>query len=309
MGWWPDYVHPMDDVSETSSETLVGFLETPVRQTELERSAYFIKESEMRDLLPITFQTKTGFSCAFWLKALEDIDRLQNVITIDNQLFIKLKDGKLLIEICADSSCNENIEVFSHAALELNVWNFLAISYETKSKKLVLYINETYGLEDNEGHTITLSDNFWFGKDLPEGETGFNIYFSSSDDDSGFFGELSCIQIYTKYLLQSQIYQVSKVCHVSVEHPRANHCQPNSFKIGDYCYSFLGFGKSYDKAETYCTSHPNSGKPSRMGYPKEYQYQQVPFPLFNPHLFSLYTLQFQLSDYILGFKCIGQNSF
>ncbi len=281
MGWWPNYVHPMENITETSTELLVGFLETPVTQTELLRSAFFITESELRDVLPVTFQTKTGFSCGMWLKALEDLTRLQNIITIDRQLFIKLKDGKLLIKICVDSTCNESIEVFSHVALELNVWNFIAISYETKTKNLVLYINETYGLEDKEGHTITLSDNFWFGKDLPEGEIGFDIKFSSSNEDSGFFGELSCVQMYTKYLLSSQIYQVSKVCHVSAEQLRGKNCPLNSYLIGDYCYSFLEYGKSYDKAETYCTSNPISGKPSIIGYPKEYQHQQVLFHFFN----------------------------
>ena len=41
MGWWPNYVHPMVNVTETSSEEFVGFLDNPVRQTELKKSAGF----------------------------------------------------------------------------------------------------------------------------------------------------------------------------------------------------------------------------------------------------------------------------
>ncbi len=274
MGWWPAYVHPMDNITETSKETLVGFPETPLNLTELFKPAYFIEESFMTDILPVTLKTSEGFTIGFWMRPVDDVTREQILIEIDNQVFLILKDGKPTLQLCPDTTCSSPIEVISHAILEADTWNYIAMTYETPTKTVSIHVNETFGLDNKEGHNEILTDNIWFGKLLPEEEEGFSISFSTQEEDKGYFGKISCVQILSKYLVPSQIFKISKTCHVPKEFPRAKSCDADSHKIGDYCYKLMESADVFTNAELDCTlqSLPKSG---RIGYPIEYQHQQV----------------------------------
>ena len=275
MGWWPAYVHPMDNITETSKEKLVGFPETPLNLTELFKPAFFIEESFMTDILPVTLTTSAGFTIGFWMMPIDDVTREQILVGIDNQVFLLLKNGKPTLKLCPDETCSSPVEIISHALLEANTWNYIAMTYETPTKTVRIYVNETFGLDNKEGHFEILTNNIWFGKLLPEGEKGFSISFSTQEEDKGYFGKLSCVQILPKYLIPSQIYKLSKTCHVPIDYPRAKSCAEGSHKIGDYCYKLMSTAESFSKAEVSCTSESLPSKPGRLGYPVEYQHQQV----------------------------------
>ena len=276
MGWWPNYVHPMVNITETSSEEFVGFLDNPVRQTELKKSAGFTKKiSKMEDILPETFQSEYGFTIGLWLRIIDDVTREQIILVIDSQVIMKLTDGKPTVVLCSDETCGSSEEITSHSILEVNTWNFIAFTYNTKDSVARIYVNETFGLDDKEGHFSNLTSNIWFGKvlDTEAGELGFKIEYSGTDDDKLLHGEISCVQVYTKELSASQIYQVSKICHVPVEFPRSKFCPPDSHLIGTECFKFFSTPTDFVNAELECTSEPNK-PPSIVGYPSSYQLQQ-----------------------------------
>ncbi len=277
MGWWPDYVHPMDNITHSSKEILVGFPETPINLTELFRPAFFIEESFMTDILPVTLKTTAGFTMGFWMMPVDDVTREQVIVGIDSQIFILLKNRKPSLKLCSDESCGTPLEVISHAVLEPNTWNYIAVAYETPTKMLKLYVNESYGLDNKEGHYEILTNNVWFGKQISEGEEGFTISFSTQEESKGYFGKISCVQIFSKYLIDSQIYKMSKTCHVPVDYPRAKACPMGTHKIGDYCYKLMASAESFTKAELSCALESLPDRPGRLGYPIEYQHQQAIF--------------------------------
>ena len=270
MGWQPFYVHPMDNITKIGAEKWVGFMDIPVRETEMSRSSSFIQASIMTDMLPSNFTTEKGFSIGFWLKQQEDDTREQNIVIIDNHLFIKLKDGKPTIVI-DDSGQTE--EIVGHVLLTYDQWYFIGFTYSTDTKEAHLYVDETYGLDGEEGHFKVLTDNIWFGKEIEEEFLGFEIQFSGPTFEEGFKGEISCVQIYNIKLNPAQMYQISKICHVPKSYKRGKSCPPDFHLIGDECYKFME-KSDFLSAELACTAEANADYVTRLGFPLRHQHQQ-----------------------------------
>jgi hypothetical protein len=270
MGWQPSYVHPMDNVTETSSEHMVGFMDIPVREIEMTRSSSFIPSSTLSDVLPVTLTTKKGFSIGFWLKQQEESTREQNIIIIDNHLFLKLKDGKPTVGL-DDNGITE--EIIGHVTLRYDKWYFIGFTYNTETKEAHIYVDKSYGLDGEEGHFKVLTDNIWFGKEVEEDFTGFEIKFSGPIPYKGFKGEISCVQVYNSKLNPAQMYQVSKICHVPITYKRGKSCPPDFHLIGDECYKYMS-KTDFLSAELECTAEANADYVTRIGFPIRHQHQQ-----------------------------------
>ena len=268
----PYYINPLDSVTETITESFVGFSDISVPKTELYSAASFMGDATSyltdKPLLP-GLSTQKGFTFSFWINP-GKIDGEQNIFSIDNIIHLYMTNGEVTIKLCHISGDPCEMAV-AHQAIEVLQWNYVAVVYDSISSIGTLFINETYGVSDAESTFVTV-ENLEFNTVFDEFPT--ILFGKNKDGDKTLTAKLSCFQYFDKPLSKSQIYQMSKVCHVHKEYIRAKTCPEDSILIDKVCYKLSEKPMSYVEAQMTCTSPPNSKRISRLAYPSKFQYQQ-----------------------------------
>ena len=272
----PYYVHPLDNVTLNGFESLVGFSNKAVKETELPSSAHFMGDisSYMTDvIMPLGFSTTKGFTLGLWINP-GTLDGNPYVLSIDNILYIIIENKKPKLTYCPSGAAD--LSQCSHETvdieLKLNSWQFLAFVFDSNTNRTFITVNETYGTIDNGESSYNVKQvNFYVEYE----NTSPTIMFGKNiNGERLFVGKISCFQYYNKPLTKSQIYQMSQVCHVPKNYRRAKSCPEDSFEIDDTCYKLSDKPMTYTEAQLKCTSPPNSIQITRLAYPNKYQHQQ-----------------------------------
>ena len=274
----PTIVIPLDNVTENETESRVGFSGTLVSQTELKSPAFFsgknssyIEYSHMDSVA-----TKLGITISMWVKAKNSLIEKRTLMELSyneasSMMSIFIQNNLLSFKLCEDLQCNNKQIFSSNAALELESWTFIAVTIETGENKGTLFVNNTYGTQDGPGQYFAMKQRDWF-KNIPAWnkiKVGAAVL-----EDSAFQGEISCIQVLNKTLVPSQIYQLSKICHVDKYYTRGKPC-PEGYHIMDHhCYKLSSVQLSYIDAMLACTSAPNDPVVTRLAFPDNYQTQE-----------------------------------
>ena len=273
----PTYVHPLNNVTLTGSESLVGFSNIAVKETELLSSANFMGDifSYMTDvILPIGFSTVKGFTMGLWINP-GTLDGNPYVLSIDNILHIVILNKKPNFIYCPFDATNlvpcknQIVDI----ELKLESWQFLAFVFDSNTNRTFITVNETYGTEDKGESSFNIKQDIDFHIEY-ENSSPTILFGKNKDGDKPFVGKMSCFQYYNKPLTKSQIYQMSKVCHVPQDFKRAKSCPEEFFDIDDTCYKLSDKPMTYSEAQLTCTSPPNSIQITRFAYPTKYQLQQ-----------------------------------
>ena len=271
----PDYIFPLDNMTEGSQENYVGFSDIPVNPTELIRSAFFMGDpSSYIDVLYVKNVTsKYGLSICMWIKprapSLTNLKEtiLDFSVSVSNQsLVIFLYEKRVGAKLCSSpgTSCTE---FFSHGLLSVHDWNFIAFAYSVETNKGTFFINSTFGIQDKEGTYFDFSTQEWFAKST---DARFLRIGSDIENQYAFLGEISCLQISNRMLSISQIYQMSQICHVIKDYPRAKPCPSGYFLMNMNCFKISSSALSFTDAELSCISEPNNPYVTRLAYPESY---------------------------------------
>ena len=268
----PYYVNPLDTVTETSTESFVGFSDITVSETELYSAASFMGDTTSylsdKPLLP-GLSTQKGFTLSFWINP-GKIDEEQNIFSIDNIIHLYMTNGEVTIKLCHISGDPCEMAA-AHKTLEVLQWNYVSVVYDSTNSLGTLFINESYGIANAESTFATVGD-LQFSTVFDEFPT--ILFGKNKDGDKPLTAKLSCFQYFDKPLSKSQIYQLSKVCHVDQEYFRAKACPEDSILISKVCYKLSEKPMTYVEAQLTCTSPPNSKRVSRLAYPLKFQHQQ-----------------------------------
>ena len=272
---WPYYVHPLDKMSETSEESYVGFSDVLVHETNLGSSADFLGEtfSYITDIMqPLGFSLTSGITIGFWINPNDLIAQGQCVVALDKLINIEIPDGVPLINFCNEvgDAC---IEVKGKGKLEKNIWQFVAITFDSASKEVKIFVNETFGTDEKGESTVSVitppSINKVFDESFPKLVIG--NHFRRADP---LLAKVSCLQIFDKPLSNAQIYQISKICHLPPEYERVEACPPSSVLINDICFTLSSKPMTYAEAQLECTSIEEYKSISKLAYPVKYSVQQ-----------------------------------
>ena len=268
----PYYTNPLDTVTENSIESFVGFSDIAVPETELMSAASFMGDTTSylsdKPLLP-GLSTHKGFTFCFWINP-GKIDGEQHIFSIDNIIQLYMTNGEITLKLChiSENPCEMAV---SHRALEVLKWQYVAVVYDTFTQLCTFFVDDTYGTSDGES-TFTTVATLDFSTVFEEFPTV--LFGKNKVGDNPLLAKLSCFQYFEKALSKSQIYQLSKVCHVDKEYFRAKACTEDSILIDNVCYKLSERPMTYVEAQIVCTSPPNQKRVSRLAFPSKYQYQQ-----------------------------------
>ena len=269
---WPYYVHPLDNVTETTQESFVGFPGEIVKETELGSSVDFMGEefSYLTDqILPLGFNMNDGLSIGVWIYPKKVTPTSQCIMTLEKQFSICLLDGIPVVNIC-DMTVQICEEIKGYGTLKENEWQYLSVTFNSQTGEVNIFINETYGIDSlgessstvvqlmefNDTQVITLGRHF------------------SETDPNPLIAKLSCLQIFNKALSLSQVYQMSKICHLPPTFIRTKGCLEDSYMIENMCFELSSKPMTYMEAQYACTSPANVNKISVLAFPSRFQTQQ-----------------------------------
>ena len=271
---WPDFVLPLDNVTETSTESNVGFSDTVVFQTELLRPAFFSGEivSYFTTSDISTISTKQGLSVGMWIRPYELAGKNRfffDLVLVEGLQHLKLsvKLGVLSATVITDDTTSGVTMLDSHGKITVGAWNFIGFTYCVELKTGTFFINDTYGFKDKESQFFPLTN--WFQE--PGAELKSLVVGADPSENSAFLGEISCIQIFGKYLLPAQMNKVSKTCHVPETYVRPKQCPLGYTLIDKSCYKLMLDSKTYAEAEVSCTSDANDPFEGRIAFPDNFQ--------------------------------------
>ena len=273
----PTVVLPLDNVTEEASESTVGFSGSPVFQTELKSAAFFsgknVSYIDFDNLESIT--TKYGLSVSMWIKAKHSLLNKRTLLELSHEeemslVALFIQDNLLNLKLCGDLLCNTSQILSSSIELVLDAWTFIAFTINTKQNKGTFFVNNTFGT-DGSGKYFDVNLKGWFQRIpfLNKIKIGAEVFGASA-----FQGEISCIQILNRTLVRSQMYQLSKICHVKSTYPRGKPC-PEGFHLMDHqCYKLSDAQLSYTDAIIACMSAPNNPVVTRLAFPDNFQTQE-----------------------------------
>ena len=164
------------------------------------------------------------------------------------------------------------VDFLSHSVLSAHDWTFVAFAYSSITDQGTFCINNTFGIKDTEGSYFKFNTNGWFSKSALG---NFLRIGSDINNQNAFFGEISCLQISNSMLTISQIYQLSKICHVNKDYQRAKPCPPGFKLLNRNCYRLSSAPLSFTDAEISCISEPNSLYVTRLAYPEFYVTMEI----------------------------------
>ena len=269
---WPNYVHPLDNVTETTQESFVGFSGEIVRTTELRSSADFMGEeySYLTDqILPLGFNMNDGLSIGVWIYPKKVTPTSQCILTLEEQFSICLLDGTPVVTIC-DKTFQTCKEIKGYGNLRENEWQYLSVTFDSQTGEVNIFINETYGIDSLGESSSTFIQLMEFNITQTI-ELGIHV---SETDPSPLMAKLSCLQIFNKALSISQVYQMSKICHVPPTFKRSKECSVDSYMKDNICYELSSKSMTYVEAQHACTSPANINKISVLAFPHKFQIQQ-----------------------------------
>ena len=158
-----------------------------------------------------------------------------------------------------------------------NTWNFIAFTFDQATTMGTFVVNEIFGYEGLNG-----SNRFFmaevFSNWLKEAAMKSNARIGSAKFQNGndnFHGFMSCMQFFPKLMTPSQIYHLSKVCHVREIYPRRKVCPPNYYDIEDKCLRLSDMPMTYSQAELACTPLPDENRMSHLATPSSYLMQEI----------------------------------
>ena len=166
----PVYVHPLDNITESSVEKNVGFPGISVWQTELGQPAMFIESSEsyIEERNTTSISTKYGFTISLWIKI--KTNSTQRIPILDTgsktPLYLYLKFNQIHLQYCPKLDCSQPKFVMSHTMMKLNVWTFVAVTYDIFNDIGTFYINGTYGAKETEGRFFSFNSIGGFNNDV-----------------------------------------------------------------------------------------------------------------------------------------------
>lgn len=268
----PEYVHPLDNVTDTSVERNVGFSNLSVSQTELAQPALFRESanSYFEEFITKNISTTYGLTITMWIRLRKNSTmRIPIWVTgSQNPFYMYFRYNQLRFRMCENIACTNSSMRTSHKMIQLNVWTFIAMTYNNEKGIGYLFINETYGTDGAEGSHYTFKTNGWF-KNHAIGNT--MTIGASHEDNSGFPGEMSCLQISNKFLSPAQVYQLSQICHVDVNYKRSKPCPPGYKLIHEHCYKLSTNPLTYTEAELSCLSDPNDPYVTQLNIPVNFE--------------------------------------
>ena len=276
----PDFVLPLDNITETSEEFRVGFSDIPVFETELLRPAFLNGEKSNIKIQDISgISTEHGISIGMWIRPYDKNGaKCLLELTIEPFEYLQfslVNDGVLQVKYDPDGSTPSTKTVLkSHKAdISNGDWTFVGFTYSAKTKTGAFFANASYGhgigSANHEGKFFDNSNKDWFVES--ENEAKSMTIGSKGDNTWQFFGEISCLQIFNKYLAPALMQKVSQTCHVPETYPRAKPCPIGYILMNNTCFKFMMDAKTYAEAEVSCTSDPNDPVEGRLAFPNNFQ--------------------------------------
>ena len=135
-------------------------------------------------------------------------------------------------------------------------------------------INEVFGFAGGENRYFQSDVSHYWMSD--QGMTS-SVRIGSAKFQSGtdnFHGFMSCLQFFPKLLIPSQIFILSKVCHLHKNHKRHRPCPPEHYQVENECLKLSDEPLTFSEAELSCTSPPEENRMSRLAYPSNYLVQE-----------------------------------
>ena len=278
----PDFVLPLDNITETAEEFRVGFSDSPVFETELLRPAFFYGKTnsniKVQDISSIS--TEHGISIGMWIRPFEKsghkglLDITISIEPFQYLLFNLLVNGQLQVAYDIDGSTPDTKTLLkSHMThISNGDWTFVGFTYNPKTKSGAFFANASYGYgignSNHEGKFFDISNNDWFVESKNEAKS---MTIGINNGGWNFFGEISCLQIFNKYLSPALMQKVSKTCHVTETYTRAKPCPLGYMLMNNTCFKFMMDAKTYAEAEVSCTSDPNDPFEGRLAFPDNFQ--------------------------------------
>ena len=272
----PEYVHPLNNITDNSIEHNVGFSNISVWQTELSQPSIFKESAESYIEVTNTknISSKYGLTIGMWIRLRTNSTERIPIWDSGSKdpLYIYFRYNEVRVRMCNNIACSDKPVKVSHKGIQLHVWTFIALTFDTEKEIGILFINETYGSNDAEGSYINFKTNGWFknyvvGQSMKIGAT--NV------EKKGFLGEISCLQVSNKFLSPAQVYQLSKICHVDINYERAKPCPIGYKVIHQHCYKLSSSPMTYTDAELSCLSDPSDAYVTQLNIPTNFEIQNL----------------------------------
>ena len=161
----PDYVHPLDNVTDQSKETNVGFSDISVWKTELKRPAIFkgSEKSFIEDINGSNISSKYGLSIGVWIRLQSTSTNNIPILDLGSKFLrfnIYINSNSLIFQICKDITCQNLFTGSSHTLNALHVWTFIGLTFDSQMEISTLYINETFGSVHGDAFHIKFVTNW-----------------------------------------------------------------------------------------------------------------------------------------------------
>ena len=147
-------------------------------------------------------------------------------------------------------------------------WNFIAASFNARSDKNILVVNEGFGHENGLLEYFNLDNYDW----IPKVFTGQNVGLGGENmpgNMNTFDGSISCLQIFD-YSMDLAMIQMKKNCpDVTV---KAEKCPLNYHYFDGMCYGAQSAKYSFSQAEAICLPKFDSPHEIRLAFSKNLEH-------------------------------------
>ena len=270
----PDIIIPLDLADKAKTHSAVGYPDSDDVPTRLKQTAFFNGEihSQVQHIEGSPLKVSDGISFGMWIYP-RNIDEAAffRAIDEDKSISCKIKDGVVLVAF----KFRAHVRIIKgQQSLNLNQWNFVGFSLSITANEGTVFVNNTYGSAELEGAYTQYNENGWLT------DSNFNDFYIGStvvgsSPGGSFFGEVSCIQMYSRALTPPMMNVISRNCFVNDTHPQSSLC-PLSFElIGSDCFKLSTEPLSFTEAEISCTSQPDDSYHMKLAFPENIQIQET----------------------------------
>lgn len=245
-------------------------------QTKISQSSDFLGHALSYIDLTQSFSFRDGLTIALWLRSTNTSGK---AVILDfreekdmDGLCFYIDNRKLSIDLCNNKNCTTFTSAFF---LPEESWTFGSVTFDSLNKIGTFYLNETFGISGNKSSNFEFDPEDWLFKEanpLKNSRLG-SAKFQDENGEENFFGKMSCLQVFSQYLSQAQMYHVMKNCKIEDSYPKVNECPVRFFKLHNQCYKLHTEPMSYVSAEVECLTA--YGSESYLAYPEDYLSQEA----------------------------------
>lgn len=252
----PLLVLPMDNTpNDITYQSWISNPNEKVIQTKMPQPSDFLGHMLSYIDVTKTFSFKEGITIALWLRS---IQTSRKAVILDFQeekdtqgLVFYIDNKKLNIDLCNNKECTTFTSAY---LLPEKSWTFASVSFDSLNKMGTFYVNETFGFDEFKSSYFQYDTEDWLFIDstsLEKPRLG-SAKFQEEDREENFYGQMSCLKVFSQYLSVAQMYHVMKNCKIDNSYTKVYECPEGFFLLHSQCYKLHTEQMTYVSAELTC---------------------------------------------------------